>query len=166
MTLKKNIAIICLNKTYSKKICKAFADFVDMFFADVNDILEYNLIDNKMLETAGIDYFEKQQNKLFCTLISYENTCINCDFAILNKNDNWNRIKNNSLLLFVELTPQQLENQTNVKKTKDDFAHPEMALDVETEICKKFADLSIVSKGNVVADINEISKQITKFYNL
>ena len=70
-SIKSNIAILCLSNNYSKYLGKKLADDLDMFFADISDILEYNLIDNNMLETAGKEYFDAQKERVINGICQY-----------------------------------------------------------------------------------------------
>ena len=57
--MKKNITIICLSNKYKKIVAKELADSLEMFYADINDIMEYNLINSEMLLSAGQQYFDE-----------------------------------------------------------------------------------------------------------
>ena len=80
--MKKNIVILSLSNNYSRDIGKRLADFFDMFYIDLNDILEYNLVDENMLKTAGREYFETERTKIVKGLSHYENSLIVGDLEL------------------------------------------------------------------------------------
>ena len=101
--LKKNITIICLSNKYKKIVAKELADSLEMFYADINDIMEYNLINSEMLLTAGQQYFDQNEEKTIKTVSDYDNTILTLNLSTLNKNNNLDIIKNNSLIIYVRL---------------------------------------------------------------
>lgn len=101
--MKKNITIICLSSQFRKTVAKKLADELDMFYADVNEIMEYNLINSEMLEKAGQEYFDENEQKTLKTISSYENTVLTLNYSTLNKNNNFALLKQNTLIIFMEL---------------------------------------------------------------
>ena len=56
-----NICIVGLLKKYTKSISKRVADTLDMFYADVTELLEYEYINMANAEKiVGKEYMEKQ----------------------------------------------------------------------------------------------------------
>lgn len=101
--MKKNITIVGLVNNYKKQVAKTLADELEMVFADVNDIMEFNLINSKMIEIIGQKYFDENEEKTVKTLSTYENTVITLNFSTLNKNNNIESLKKNSLIIYLRL---------------------------------------------------------------
>lgn len=139
--MKTNIAIISPNIKAIKSACKNLSDKLDMIFADVNDILEYNMVNQHMLEVAGKDYFDKEETKVLASVIGCNNTCLCCSFDILNKKNNFELIKSNCLVIFLKINNQDLF-------FSDTWQKQTYALDVENKICEKYADIIVETSKN------------------
>jgi shikimate kinase len=162
--MKKNIAILSLNKNYSKIICKKFADELDMFFADINDMLEYSLVNKEMLNLAGKNYFDSEAQKIVFQIASCENTCIVCSFDLLNTNDNFDIIKNKCVIVYLKHSKEQLEKLS--KKSGGEFEHLSLAWEVENQICNDMADIVIPASCNENADIKNIIDSVKKYFSV
>ena len=160
-SIKSNIAILCLSNNYSKYLGKKLADDLDMFFADISDILEYNLIDNNMLETAGKEYFDAQKERVINGICQYENSVICGTFEILINSAN--RIKNNSLLIYFDLDKNFIEKYEKSNKNSEFFIKDITYLQ-EDQLCKQMADVVIEIKNNEKQDIQNIKQLILNYY--
>lgn len=160
-SIKNNIAILCLSNNYAKYLGKKFADNLDMFFANISDILEYNMIDENMLETAGKEYFDAQQERVIGSVCQYENTVICGNFEILI--NNVDRLKNNSLLVYLKLDKKIIK-----KYEKDDknskFFIKEITLEQEDKLCTDCADIVISIADNDNQNIEAIKNSIINYY--
>ena len=90
-----NICIVGLLKKYTKSISKRVADTLDMFYADVTELLEYEYINMDNAEKiVGKEYMEKQEVKKIKALSTFENTLFTVDTFYLNNEKNLHHIKN------------------------------------------------------------------------
>lgn len=159
--IKNNIAILCLSKNYAKYLGKKLADNLDMFFANINDILEYNMIDNNMLETAGKEYFDSQQQRVIGSVCQYENALICGSFEILINNAE--RIKNNALLVYLKLdkkTTEKYEKNDNNSK----FFIKEITFQQEDKLCSDSSDVYLNITDDENQDIENIKNLIINYY--
>lgn len=160
-SIKNNIAFLCLSNNYAKYLGKKFADNLDMFFANISDILEYNLINGDMLETAGKEYFDAQQERVIGSVCQYENTIICGTFEILI--NNVDRLKNNSLVVYLKLDKKTIE-----KYEKDDknskFLIKEITFEQEDKLCNDCADIVINIADNDNQNIEAIKNSIINYY--
>lgn len=156
--MKTNIALVSLNFDHTRQLCKDLADQLDMLFADINDILEYNMVNQQMLDMAGKEYFDKEEKKVLASVVQCNNACICCKFEILNKNSNFDVLKSNCLVIFLEYAKSELKNS-------DIWQKQSYAFDVENSICKKNADISIKFSKNKNTT-KDILQSIKKFYNM
>lgn len=100
-----NICMVGLLQNYTKTVCKCIADALEMFYADVRELLEFDLISlAEASKIVGLDYIEKQECNKIKTLASYENTIFTMDYLSLNQEDNLNNVKQGSLLVYLKLS--------------------------------------------------------------
>lgn len=164
--LKKNITIICLSTKFRQSVAKKLADELEMFYADVNDIMEYNLINSEMLEKAGQEYFDENERKTIKTIASYENTVLTLNYSTLNKNDNFELLRQNTLIIFIEL-----EYSCFVKLNKEENAMPlakvnEIAYEDRTKNIGNLADIVVSqTQADVTNTVSDILGGISNYFN-
>ena len=157
--VKNNLVVVSLSNNYSRQVGKQLADFFDMFYVDLNDILEYNLVDNKMLETAGKEYFDKERKKIINSVTSYENSLVVADLELFLLNNNFVYFKNNFLIIYLYCNESELEKYESKFKNKRNL----YAFDEENEIVKKFADIILKTDLQEVNQCEQIKNEIIKF---
>ena len=163
--MKKNITIICLSNKYKKIVAKELADSLEMFYADINDIMEYNLINSEMLLSAGQQYFDENEEKTIKTVSDYDDTVLTLNLSTLNKNNNLEIIKKNSLIIYIRLG---FETYSLLNKSENANALAEInqsVFDDRDALIKSFADIVVENRQIVVSEtITQIMQQIKKYY--
>jgi len=149
MASKKNICVIGMVPEFTNGIAETLADKLDMFFANVNDLIEFDLIDVAETEIiCGRDYLLKIEQKKVREVCTYENTVITMDYSVLNNDENIKTIKDNCLLIYVKLNRDNFLKKFRVGK-KNDFN--ELLFNDRDFICTNIAD--------VVADCNFLTQK-------
>ena len=93
---KTNLCIIGLSNQFTNDVCKQLAIKMDMFYANIEDIFAYELMDiGKVEAVCGVDYLLKEEKSIIKRVCGYDNTLINIltnnssRFCLLKlKNDN------------------------------------------------------------------------------
>lgn len=81
--MKPNLVIIGFEKEFNKKLCIYLADKLDMFFVDVKELIEYDLVNSKeALLRCGKEYIEKEERKTVRNVSEYENSVVNIPYDI------------------------------------------------------------------------------------
>ena len=164
--MKKNITIISLASSFKKHIAKKLADELEMIFADVNELMEYNLINDEMLAVAGQEYFDKNERKTLQTIASYENTILTVDFSTLNKSNNIDILKQNSLIIYLALNFEDLQNINKNELDKSQIKLSDIAFKDRNLLLKNYADIIIdVDSLDLSKVIDKILAEITKIYD-
>ena len=164
--MKKNITIICLVNDYKKRVAKALADELEMFYADVNEIMEYNLINDEMLQKAGQQYFDENESKTVKTIASYNNTILTLNFSTLNKGKNMEILKKDSLIIYLKLNFEKFCELNRLENTKSIIKINELAFDDRDTYISSFADIIInVLDMELASVINEIINGINKHFS-
>lgn len=142
-SVKKNITIICLANEYKKRVAKALADELEMFYADVNEIMEYNLINDEMLEKAGQQYFDENESKTVKTIASYDNTILTLNFSTLNKGGNLNILKKESLIIYIKLSFEKFCKLNKFETKKSLVKINELAFEDRNAYIADFCDILV-----------------------
>jgi len=82
-----NIVLVCLDGDFCRYISKELSDKLDMFFADLKDYIEYDLLDSKaILEKCGVNYLQERELKATKSFSKFENTVLTVDFDLFKQN--------------------------------------------------------------------------------
>ncbi len=163
--MKKNITIICLSNEYKKNIAKQLALELDMFYADINDIMEYNLINSEMLEKAGQQYYDENEAKTIKTVSGYDDTILTLNLSTLNKSNYLDIIKQNSLIIYIRLDFETFMNLNKAENSKALVKINEIAFDDRDKLISSFADIIVENKYiDVTRTIKQIIEGIEKFF--
>ena len=86
---------------FNKKLCIYLADKLDMFFVDVKELIEYDLVNSKeALLRCGKEYIEKEERKTVRNVSEYENTVVNIPYDLFVNNRDF--FKNNNINIFIK----------------------------------------------------------------
>ncbi len=156
---KKNLLILSLSNNYSRQIGKKVADFFELFFVDLNDILEYNLVDSKMLETAGHDYFEKEQQKVIKSVGEYESTVVVGDTELFLSGKNMSHFLNDFVVVYFQFSKENLDIlESEYENKRLLYAYKE-----EDKIFKNYANFVIDATISDDNNINILQKKLAKY---
>lgn len=73
--MRPNIVIIGFENQFNRILGKSIADKLDMFFVDVSELVEYNLISSKdALIKCGQEYIDKEERKTVMSVAEFENS--------------------------------------------------------------------------------------------
>lgn len=118
--MKNNITIIALNGEFKKDIAKKLADKLGMFFVDVNEMINYDLLNiNHVISVAGIDYYNKVESKTVKSISTFENSLITIDNDTFFNNDNYKYLKNTSIFIYLRLDFENYKTLLNKEKDKN-----------------------------------------------
>ena len=159
--LKNNVVILCLSYNYAKYLGSKLANSLDMFFADINDILEYNLVNQNMIDTAGIEYFEKEKLKTITSVAQYENALICGSFDILT--NSIDLLKQNSVVVYLYFNELELNKiETSFEYSATSKIH--IAFKDEDKIFKNFADITAILTSDENQNIKIIKDTLINYF--
>lgn len=167
--MKTNITIISLLSDFSKDISKALADKLEMYYVDVQGLMEFNLInDEEVIKLCGADYLDTLQSKAIKEVSGYDNAVIAVDFKFVANKKNIQNLKVRSSIVYLEIAdkiyPKLFENYKKPENENDDIV--ELAVFNEhNEYAKEIADVVIpVNKVGDKGIVKKIIKTIEKYY--
>ena len=164
---KSNVCVVGLSKQFTDIVCQQLSIKLDMFYANIEKLFEYELTDlNKVEEMCGIDFLVKEQISIIKRTCSYDNTLMCVEYPLLNNDDIYQLIQNNCLLIYLGVSEDRFKNE--LEKTEDS----ESVRIIETDafydrdfLCRKMADIVVDSEElemNVL--INKIIDGILEYY--
>ena len=109
--MKTNISLICLLPKYCENVSKMLCEKLDMFFVDVEDMLDFELCDVEHIfdvlgQKDGKKYIKENEAKVVKRICSFENTIINIKPETLFGNRNYDRIKKSSYVIYLQISPK------------------------------------------------------------
>lgn len=165
---KSNICLYSIANKFSDDISKDLSEKMDVFYANFDEIAEFELMDmNKMEEVCGRDYLSKRESSIIKRLCTYENTLINMNYSMLNNEKNLNIIKDNCLLIYLKMNKDRYKNEIQ----KDNLSIGAFAMNVDifeerNVLCEKYADIVVdCCDLNYNEIVNIVIMEILKFFD-
>lgn len=73
--MKSNILIVGFLGELNDRVCKKLSDDLNMFYANVADLVAYELTNaDEMVTVCGLGYYQEQERKVLKRLSTFENT--------------------------------------------------------------------------------------------
>lgn len=164
---KTNICIIGLTKLFTDEVCKQLSSGLEMFYANVDELLEYELQDkNKIEEICGREYLVKEELSVIKRACSFDNTIINIDYVNLNNETALGYIKDSCLIIYLKLNKEDFKKE--IAKDGQTFNQMIISNDLFDDrdlICVSLADIvAEIGDTNVEKVLNVINEKILEFY--
>lgn len=136
-----------------------------MFFADINSLIKYDLINiKKVIKEAGLEYYNKVETKAVKNVSTYENTVITLDLNTFFNNDNYNILKKNSLVIYLSQTREDFENSHKNKTYKDKL--DEEVFDQRDKLLKSICDITVECQSKEKNLEEKIIEKIKEYYEV
>ena len=118
---KANICLIGLSNQFVDQFGLGLSKKLDMFYANVQKIIEFELLDmHKMEEVCGKDYLEKKETSIIKRICTYENTILNVEYQLLNSDINFEILKNACIIVYLKIDKNRygsLESNENLSNS-------------------------------------------------
>ena len=164
---KTNLCIVGLSKQFTDNVCKLLSIKMDMFYASIEEIFAYELMDiEKIEEICGLDYLVKEEKSIIRRVCGYENTLINIDYSLLNNDEILDEVDKNCLIIYLSLTEDRFEKE----QIKEHISSNLMSINKEVFcdrdfLCKNISDITINCEDlNIDNLVNRITEQILQYY--
>jgi len=168
--LKTNLVIVSLCDKATKEIAAKLAKEYDLYFADVGDILEYNLFNADEIEkNCGIDYLNKLKQKTIKEIGTYENTLISVPYGIFVSDQNYKYFEKYGTIIFFDYSKaaveKYIENATLTQKNLNELKVMLIAFEETEKICLESSNAKIdLNKIDFDQNYKKIKKFLDKYY--
>ena len=165
--LKNNICVIGLANDYLKLVAKQLADKLDMFYADVNELLQFDLINiEEARQKSGNEYILGLESKKVKSVSTYDNIIYTMSYSTLTNKNNYHYVTKNSVVIYVRMG--DITYKKALKQQKNTENQQKLALVVKRDrnaLCKELADIEILARTlNVKTNVKNILKALDKHY--
>ena len=165
---KTNVCVVGLSKQFTDNLCQELANKLDMFYANINKLFEYELTDlSKVEELCGIEFLIKEEVSIIKRTCTYDNTLICIEYPLLNNNEILKIVKDNCLLIYLGTTQENFNNELDRIEENNSIKIIEKdAFEDRDFLCRKMADL-VVDCEDLQMDllINRIVEKIVEYYS-
>lgn len=115
--MKKNIVVVGFLGELNDHVCKKLSDDLNMFYANIADMVAYELsCADEMITTCGLDYYQEQEEKVLKRLSTFENTlfCFGYQYFV---DYSKKYFAKNCHIIYLKVPQQKLEMQ--IRKNND-----------------------------------------------
>lgn len=155
--MKQNICVIGLNNQYVASIGKSIADAFDMFFADITELIKFELMDIEYARAVcGDDYIHKVERSKVKAVNTFENTMFTMDYSLLNDDFNLKFTQDNSFIIYLKLSKESIE------KIANNNVNSGIIFDVyefRDELCDRYCDFYIDCDGKSEKEIIQLVQE-------
>ena len=155
--------MLSLENNIAKQTLQKFAEQLDMFFVNVDDILQYNMINKNMIDNAGLEYFEREQKKVMLCISEYDNSLVCGELSLFFKDDILERFQNNFLTIYLKYSQNDIQKFQKQFYTNDNqnIKKNLVAFDDEDKACQKVSDATVLMTTNEEEDIESMKNVLT-----
>lgn len=164
--VKKNITIVGLPIKLVKNVSKLLAEALDMFYADINELLEYEVDLPKAEKLVGKNYVKKLEGKTVKTVSSFENTVVNARFSTLTNKSNHLILQEKTLIVYLKFSSKLFNEALKGEElTKSKLKIEQEMFEVRDKTMSELAEVVVNAKNIKQKDlVKQIMKEVSKYY--
>lgn len=153
--MKSNIALICLFNNYARNVSKYLGDKLDMFYVDVEDMLDFELGDISHIKEVlgdkeGENYIKKCQTKVVDNVCDFENTIVTITPNMLFEKKNFNKISKQCFIVYLQISPKYFESKA--KSSRDTIPNDILGIAFAEK------DKQYVQNSDIVLDCSKLKE--------
>ena len=162
--MKSSLALVGLNEGFVSQLALALSDELNMFYANVKEIIEYEVFDAQEIEKkCGLEYLNNLRQKSFKNIVDYENSVIDLPFSIYSYESNSTLISKNAIVVYVCID-KELFDKSIQGQEKESIEVQKLAYENRHQFCIKHADIIVEMKNLATKlNVNKIKKQLLLF---
>ena len=161
--MKANIALICALDGFNKEVGGKLAGKLDFYFMDVEDYLQFNMIDPKeIIEKCGVEYLNELRAKTISEVAAYYDTVISVNLDLAMQDEHLECLKKRCFTVYLSLSEAVLKKLAAKEKNENKKLAIEsglIALSVRDLRAKKECDV-VIDAGKL--DVKSMLKKIEK----
>lgn len=142
------LAIIIFEKTSFKDTVKSLADFLGLKFCDVDEMIEYDLVDKqKMIKLCGKEYYNQKEKSVLKRLADFDDVLLFVTTELFLSNENYQ---------FIDM-PRYYLSTSDINMLAN-IADAEKILELKNKLAIKEITDSLMKPLSNMVDINTIDK--------
>ena len=118
-----NFVIVSLDDRFSKNVSIELSSKMDMYNADVKELIAYQLINPKeILQKCGYEYLKSRERDIVRGISEFENTVMSMSFNLFKE---YNDIFKNSIIIYLKLPKGKTRSVLNEisYEARDEYLH-------------------------------------------
>lgn len=156
--MKKNIAIICLNDYLRKETAKLLAESKKMHYLDIDELVDFELINRKQVALkCGDAFLKKVERECIARVMEYESCVFSLSVDLYLANDN-SVMLNDCKIVYLSTEMHKIDLTT--VKNKQEKMKLQQAMDINNNINEFLIKTSKYVVEN--ADIKSIEDIVTE----
>lgn len=173
--MKKNIAIICFDKSLARATASLLADQLEMRFFDMRDLFEFDhkpRTFKELVTNYGAKYFRQKEDSLIRYASGFENVVYNVDSDCLYKKDLIKKLGNEYLIIYLHINLNLAwkivdKEDYSCYKEKSMYALTREQLAKRVSNIRDAADIEInVSSMSAFKACSETQRAINKYFGI
>ncbi len=153
--MKTNITFLSMVNPFGKAVAKQIADKLDLYYADVDDFLAFNLTSSpeEIIKTCGQEYLDKLEKETVKTVASFENAIICSDIRFFMVADSRHALKDGSMVVYLKVTETVFDKYISGLKDENkklELTNQKAVFVDYDKMCSRSADIILELK-----DLNE-----------
>lgn len=165
--LKSNIVVISFLDSFKKKVAKELADSLSLYYVDVLEFMEFNLINlSDILKNCGADYLNKLENKTIKDISEFENTVITLENHQLFDEKNIENLKKTSVIIYLK-SNNIVDKNTKISEEEASSLEVEnLVFDEREKNIEKISEIIVdITSLKVDSAVKKVIKAISLHYN-
>lgn len=153
--MKTNIALVCLFNNYSRNVSKLLGDKLDMFYVDVEDMLDFELGDVEHIcevlgDVEGEKYINKSREKVVESICSFENTVVTMTPSVLFEKKIYEKVSKSCYIVYLQISPKHFADKS--KSGKDEIPNDILGIAFSEK------DKQYVAESDIVVDCSKLKE--------
>ena len=145
-----NIVLVCLDGDFNRLVCKELAEKLDMFFADLGDYIEYDLLDSKaILEKCGLEYLNEREYGAAKSFAKFENAVLTVGYDLFKQNRS--AFTKSSLIVYLRLSKKWIDKKETINllsfEWRDEYLASQSGLIIQLKSKAKTKAINEVMQG-------------------
>lgn len=166
--MKSNIVVISFLDTFKKKVAKSLADSLSLYYVDVLEFMEFNLINlSDVLKNCGADYLNKLESKTIRDISEFENTVITLENHQLFYEKNIENLQKTSVIVYLKNSTDAVDKNAKLSELESTNLEVENLVKDEREAnIEKISEIIVeIHSLNVDNVVKKVIKAINLHYN-
>ena len=158
--------MVSLNNEFTKIVAQSFANATELFCADIEELIKFDLIDVVKAEAiCGPEYLKKVERTKIKNVSSFDNACIVVNYNMLNDEVNLNNLKEFCVIVCVDFGFETYKSMMSYDMTRmfENVLNKEM-FNIRKKLLSEYADVLVHYTSKDKDLTNKIISKLQDYY--